>query len=55
VLEHLREAAAKDPARAHAMVAEYGDALKSDKVREFVLKYDRQGSPSGRRARWRQG
>lgn len=26
------------------MVAEYGDALKSSTVREFVLKYDKAGS-----------
>jgi hypothetical protein len=45
VLKHLRDANAADPARAHALVAEYGDALKSENVREFVLKYDK-GNPS---------
>ena len=51
VLKHLRDANATDPARAQAMVAEYGDALKSATVREFVLKYDksvRRSPPSHR-------
>jgi hypothetical protein len=41
VIGHLREAHEHDPARAHALIAEYGDALKTSTVREFVLKYDR--------------
>ena len=41
VVRHLRDAHRVDPARAMAMLSEYGDALKSSKVREFTVKYDK--------------
>jgi hypothetical protein len=40
-MTHLREAHQLDPARAHALVAEYGDALKTSSLRQFVTDYDR--------------
>lgn len=41
VIGHLRVAHEYDPARANALITEYGDALKTASVREFVLKYDK--------------
>ena len=43
-MTHLREAHQLDPARAHALVAEYGDALKTSSLRQFVTNYDRKPS-----------
>ena len=39
VLTKIREAHRSDPARASAIVAEHADALKSDGIRDFAIKY----------------
>jgi hypothetical protein len=47
VLLKIREAYQVDSARASAIVAEHADALKSDRMRDFALKYgSRRGSSS---------
>jgi hypothetical protein len=35
----IKEVYAHDPARAQALVTEHSDALKSDGMRNFLLKY----------------
>jgi hypothetical protein len=39
VLENIRRAYESDPARASAIVAEHSDALKSNRLRDFAIKY----------------
>ncbi len=39
VMDNIRKAHEVDPPRAAAIVAEHADALKSDKMRDFALKY----------------
>jgi len=39
VLENIRQAHRSDPARASAIVAEHSDALKSNRLRDFAIKY----------------
>ena len=39
VLENIRQAHQSDPARASAIVAEHSDALKSNRLRDFAIRY----------------
>lgn len=39
ILDQIRDSNAVDPARARAIIAEHSDALKSNRMRSFVLKY----------------
>jgi hypothetical protein len=43
VMDSIRKAHEVDPARAASIVAEHADALKSDRMRDFALKYTQQG------------
>ncbi len=44
VMAQIRTANRKDPARASSIVSEHADALKSDNVRNFTLKYSQRGN-----------